>query len=86
MCEPKLRTPGIARSSLLARSVIRRIASSDVPGFSTKCIRKSFSWKFGQELLAQPRDGASPVSGERDDQDARPPATAGATSAGSIAR
>ena len=47
MCEPKFFTPGIARRSLLATSVIRRIASRDVPGFSTQCIRKSFSWKLG---------------------------------------
>ena len=36
---------------------MRRMASSDVPGFSTQCIRKSYSLKFGQELLAEERDG-----------------------------
>ena len=48
MCEPKLRTPGTARSSLLARSVMRRMASRDVPGFSTQCMRKSVSLKLGR--------------------------------------
>ncbi len=57
MCDPKFRTPGMARSSLLARSVMRRIASIDVPGFSTQCIRKSYSRKFGQKLLAEKRHG-----------------------------
>ena len=43
MCEPKLRTSGTLRSSLLTLTVIRRMASSEVPGFSIQCIRKSFS-------------------------------------------
>ena len=55
MCAPKLRTPGTARSSLLARRVIRRIASRDVPGFSTQCIRKSYSLKCGRN--SSPRNG-----------------------------
>ena len=48
MCDPKLRTPGIARSSLLTETVMRVIASSDVPGFSTQCMRKSVSLKSGR--------------------------------------
>jgi len=54
MCEPKLFTPLIARSSLLAFSVIRVIAASDVPGFSTKCIRKSVSLKLGSSSSPSP--------------------------------
>ena len=52
---PKFRTPGTAISSRLARSVMRRIASSEVPGFSTQCIRKSYSRKFGRN--SSPRNG-----------------------------
>ena len=48
MCEPKLRTPSMARSSLLARIVMRSISSTDVPGFSMKCIKKSVSWNSGR--------------------------------------
>ena len=54
MWEPKLRTPGIASSS--ARAQVRACAataSSEVPGRAIQCIRKSFSLKLGQELLAQ---------------------------------
>ena len=47
MCAPKLRTPGIARSSMQAAVVIRTISGCDVPGLVTQCIRKSRSLKSG---------------------------------------
>ena len=47
MCAPKLRTPGIARSSLLDSVVIRTSSDSEVPGLVTQCIRKSRSLKSG---------------------------------------
>ena len=55
MCAPKFLTPGTAISSRLARSVMRRIASIDVPGFSTQCMRKSYSRKLGRN--SSPRNG-----------------------------
>ena len=55
MCAPKLRTPSTSISSRPALTVTRRIASSEVPGFSTQCIRKSYSWKFGRN--SSPRNG-----------------------------
>jgi hypothetical protein len=46
MCAPKLRTPGIASRSWLARVVMRSISVSEVPGLPTKCMRKSRTyWK-----------------------------------------
>ena len=74
---------GTARSSLLALSVIRRIASSDVPGFSTQCIRKSYSLKCGRN--SSPRNGnATAVDDQRRDDAQRPAraATRPAASAG----
>ncbi len=47
MCAPKLRTPGMACSSLDAATVIRVSSGSDVPGLVTQCIRKSRSLKSG---------------------------------------
>ena len=55
MWAPKLRTPGMARSSLLTRMVIRFMASSEVPGFSTQCMRKSYSLNSGRN--SSPRNG-----------------------------
>ena len=63
MCEPKLRTPGTLRSSRLARLVIRVIASSDVPGFSTQCMRKSVSWNLGRN--STPICHAEPIASIR---------------------
>ena len=34
MCDPKFRTPGTARSSRLASTVIRSISSTDAPGLA----------------------------------------------------
>ena len=42
---------------------MRVIASSDVPGFSTQCIRKSVSWKFGRN--SSPRSGTA-SAGQRE--------------------
>jgi len=42
-----LRTPGMARSSLLARVVMRNISGSEVSGEVTQCIRKSRSLNAG---------------------------------------
>ena len=47
MCEPKLRTPGTERSSLLPAVTMRRSSVSDVPGFVSQCIRKSRSLNSG---------------------------------------
>ena len=47
MCAPKLRTPGMACSSLAAGHVMRTSSGSDVPGLVTQCIRKSRSLKSG---------------------------------------
>jgi hypothetical protein len=47
MWAPKLRTPGIARSSLLAAVVMRTSSGWEVPGAVTQCIRKSRSLKSG---------------------------------------
>ena len=47
MCEPKLRTPGIVRSSRLAWVTIRRSSGCDVPGAVIQCIRKSRSLNAG---------------------------------------
>ena len=55
MRAPKLRTPSTAINSRLARSVTRRIASIEVPGFSTQCIKKSYSRKLGRN--SSPRNG-----------------------------
>ena len=46
---------GDRRSSLLTLTVTRRMASSEVPGFSIQCIRKSFSWKSGRNSSPRPR-------------------------------
>ena len=59
MCAPKLRTPGMARSSLLARMVMRDMACSEVPGFSTQCIKKSYSLKLGRN--SWPSSGTSSI-------------------------
>ena len=48
MWEPKFRTPGMARSSRLASTVIRSISATDAPGLVMKCIRKSVSWNSGR--------------------------------------
>ena len=47
MCEPQLRTPGISRRSLQARTEMRVSSGADVPGSVSQCIRKSRSLKFG---------------------------------------
>src|SRR5262245_63484820 len=57
MCAPKLRTPGIARSSLLARWVMRQVSACEVPSAGTQCIRKSRSLKSGSSPW--PRNGHS---------------------------
>jgi hypothetical protein len=44
---PKLRTPGIWRSSLLTARVVRCISAADVPGCVTQWIKKSRSLKPG---------------------------------------
>ena len=51
----------IERKSSLASTVTRCIASTDVPGFSTKCIRKSVSWKCGRNSCPS-RAAAAPVT------------------------
>ena len=47
MCEPKLRTPGMARSSLLTWIVVRCSSASEVLGAAIQWIRKSRSLKVG---------------------------------------
>ena len=47
MCEPKLRTPGTWRSSLLPAVTMRRSSVSEVPGFVSQCMRKSRSLNSG---------------------------------------
>ena len=51
----KLVTPGIASSSRLMRSVDRRLASTEAPGRSIQCIRKSRSSKSGRN--SSPKNG-----------------------------
>ena len=66
MCEPKLRTPGMARSSLLAAVDDPLLLRSDVPGLVIQCIRKSRSLNVGQQRLAQQRQRrATPASDRR---------------------
>ena len=62
MCEPKSRTPGCARSSLLARVTMRRSSGIDVPGAVIQCMRKSRSLNPGNS--SSPRRGrtATPMS------------------------
>ena len=68
MWAPKLRTPGIARSSLLARTVTRYISGCDVPGGVSQCIRKSRSLNEGSSdcpsngQTAIPATTAAPVA------------------------
>ena len=57
MCAPKLRTPGIFRSSSLACWVIRIISACDVPGRPTQCMRKSRSLNLGNSDW--PRNGTT---------------------------
>ena len=57
MCEPKSRTPGIARTSRLARVTILRSSVIEVPGFVTQCIRKSLSLNVGNR--SDPSVGSS---------------------------
>jgi hypothetical protein len=56
MCAPKFRTPSTSISSRPALTVTRRIASREVPGFSTQCIKKSYSWKFGRKFFPEERE------------------------------
>ena len=68
MWAPKLRTPGMARSSLLARTVTRYISGCDVPGGVSQCIRKSRSLNEGSSdcpsngQTATPATTAAPVA------------------------
>ena len=67
MCDPQLRTPGIVRSSLQARTETRVSSGPDVSGVVTQCIRKSRSLKLGRRSC--PRNGttampATTVSGD----------------------
>ena len=47
MCEPKLRTPGTLRSSLLTWIVVRCSSAAEVLGAVIQWIRKSRSLKVG---------------------------------------
>ena len=57
MWEPKLRTPGTARSSLLTPIVVRSSSPSDVPGLEIQCIRKSRSLNSGNN--SEPMNGST---------------------------
>ena len=59
MWAPKLRTPGMARSSLLARVVMRTISGCEVSGLVTQCIKKSRSLKSGSSEW--PSNGQMPM-------------------------
>jgi hypothetical protein len=63
---------------------MRFVASSEVPGFSTQCMRKSYSRKFGRN--SSPRNGA--VAAVRRNRIARAPSAVRgrSTNAGSILR
>ena len=62
MWAPKLRTPGMARSSLLASVVIRTSSGCDVDGSVTQCIRKSRSLNSGSNVLTELRKVAMPIA------------------------
>ena len=62
MWAPKLRTPGMARSSLLTAVVVRTVSASEVLGTPTQCIRKSRSWKAGNRLCPSPEPTTTPTS------------------------
>ena len=62
MWAPKLRTPGIARSSILAAVVIRTSSGWEVPGAVTQCIRKSRSLKSGSSDCPSLGTTATPSS------------------------
>ncbi len=59
MWEPKLRTPGMDRSSRLPRSTIRTSSGWEVPGAVTQCIRKSRSLKVGNR--DSPSEGTTAI-------------------------
>ena len=57
MCEPKFRTPGIARRSFESCSVIRRSSSTDVPGLVIQWMRNPRSLNSGNS--DEPMNGST---------------------------
>ena len=53
MCAPQLRTPGISRRSLQARTEIRVSSPTDVPGWVSQCIEEVAFLEVRQQLVAQ---------------------------------
>ena len=61
MWAPKLRTPGIARSSMLAWVVMRTISGCEALGVVSQCMRKSRSLNEGSSDWPSPEAPATPA-------------------------
>ena len=62
MWDPKLRTPGMDRSSRLARVAMRRSSATDVPGLVIQCIKKSRSLNCGNSDSPSHGNTATPAN------------------------
>ena len=65
MCAPKLRTPGMARSSLLTAIVVRCISAADVPGCAHPVDQEVALLEGREQRLAQQRHQQQPDDGDR---------------------
>ena len=58
MWAPKLRTPGIARSSLLASVVMRTSSGCEVPGIGQPVHQEVALLELGEQRLPELREGS----------------------------